>query len=146
MENVMNDKNTARIHWSFWVISIIMLIWNVMGSMNFVVQMINAEMFASMSETHRAIIEGRPLWATGGFAIAVFGGALGCLLLLFKKSSAYYLFIASLLGVVVTMFHSLSIDINFAPSDLTMMVIMPFVVAVFLIWYAMMADKKGWVF
>ena len=66
MEDVMNDKNTARIHWSFWVISIIMLIWNVMGSINFVVQMMNAEMVASMSEIHRAIIEGRPLWATGG--------------------------------------------------------------------------------
>ena len=142
----MNDKNTARIHWSFWVISIIMLIWNVMGSMNFVVQMMNAEMVASMSETHRAIIEGRPLWATGGFAIAVFGGAIGCLLLLFKKSFAYYLFVISLLGVIITMIHTLSIDINFAPSDLIMMVIMPLVVAVFLIWYAMMADKKGWVF
>jgi hypothetical protein len=45
----------------------------------------NAEAIAAMPETHRAIIEGRPAWATGGFAIAVFGGAIGCLLLLFRN-------------------------------------------------------------
>ena len=95
----MNDKNTARIHWSFWVISIIMLIWNVMGSINFVVQMMNAEMVASMSEIHRAIIEGRPLWATGGFAIAVFAGALGCLLLLIKNA-------ATIIGMITIIIRS----------------------------------------
>jgi hypothetical protein len=39
-----------------------------------------------MPETHRAIIDTRPAWATGEFAVAVFGGALGCLLLLLKKA------------------------------------------------------------
>jgi hypothetical protein len=68
-----------------------------MGVMNFIVQM-KADALASFPESHRAIIEGRPTWATGAFAIAVFGGALGCLLLLFRQSAAYYLFIASLLG------------------------------------------------
>lgn len=58
-----------------------------------------------MHESYRAIIEGRPAWATGAFAIAVLGGALGCLLLLLRKSAAYYLFIASLLDAIVTMTH-----------------------------------------
>jgi hypothetical protein len=61
-----------------------MLIWNVLGCVNFFAQM-NPDMVASYRESEQAIIQGRPLWATVGFAVAVFGGALGCVLLLFKK-------------------------------------------------------------
>ena len=72
----MNNERGQGVHWSFWLISIIALLWNVMGSINFFMQM-NADIVAGLPETHRAIIEGRPLWATAGFALAVFGGALG---------------------------------------------------------------------
>ncbi len=134
----MNDETVGGVHWSFWAIGAVALIWNVMGVMNFFVQM-NADALASFPESHRAIIEGRPAWATGGFAIAVFGGTLGCLLLLLRKSAAYYLFIASLLGVIVTMTHTISIassTIDFSPFDILMMILMPLVVAAFLIWYS----------
>lgn len=89
----MNEKTIESVHWSFWVIGAVALIWNVMGVINFFVQM-NSDVLAAYRESERAIVEGRPAWATGGFAIAVFGGVLGCLLLLFRKSVAYYLFIA----------------------------------------------------
>ncbi len=134
----MNNETVGGVHWSFWAIGAVALIWNVMGVMNFFVQM-NADALASFPESHRAIIEGRPAWATGGFAIAVFGGTLGCLLLLLRKSAAYYLFIASLLGVIVTMTHTISIassTIDFSPFDILMMILMPLVVAAFLIWYS----------
>ncbi len=134
----MNDETVGGVHWSFWAIGAVALIWNVMGVINFFVQM-NADALASFPESHRAIIEGRPAWATGGFAIAVFGGTLGCLLLLLRKSAAYYLFIASLLGVIVTMTHTISIassTIDFSPFDILMMILMPLVVAAFLIWYS----------
>ncbi len=143
----MSDKTVIRVHWSFWVIGAIALIWNVMGIMNYFAQM-NADMVASMPETHRVIIEGRPAWATGGFAIAVFGGALGCVLLLVRKLAAYYVFIASLLGVIVTMIHTLGIassTIDFSSFEIFMMVLMPLVVAAFLIWYAKQAESKGWI-
>src|SRR5216683_6829481 len=101
----MNDKTVGGVHWSFWAIGVVALIWNVMGIMNFFWQM-NAERLAAMPELHRAIAEGRPAWATGAFAIAVVGGALGCLLLLLRKSAAFYLFIASLIGVIVQLIHN----------------------------------------
>jgi len=67
--------------------------------MNFLSQM-NAETVAARPESYRAIVEARPAWATAAFAIAVFGGALGGVLLLVRRSAAYYVFIASLLGAV----------------------------------------------
>jgi hypothetical protein len=143
----MNDETVGGVHWSFWAIGAVALIWNVMGVINFFVQM-NADALAAMPESHRAIVEGRPAWATGGFAIAVFGGALGCLLLLLRKSAAYYLFIASLLGVIVQLIHTLGIassTIDFSPFDILMIILMPLVVAEFLIWYSKQAESKGWI-
>jgi hypothetical protein len=142
----MNNKIGGGVQWSFWTIGAITLIWNVMGSINFLVQM-NPEMHTSYRETERLIIVGRPMWATIGFAIAVFGGALGCLLLLLRKSAAYYLFIASLLGVIVTMTPHLSMvgsTIN-DPFEIVMVILMPLVVAAFLIWYSKHAKSKGWI-
>ncbi len=142
----MNDEKIGGVHWSFWAIGTVALIWNVMGVINYFVQM-NADMVAAMPETHRAIIEVRPAWATGAFAIAVFGGALGCLLLLLRKSAAYYLFIASLLGVIVAMTPHLDMigsTIN-DPFEIVMMILMPLVVAAFLIWYSKQAQSKGWI-
>ncbi len=140
----MKNKNVNAVHWSFWVIATFMLIWNVMGCINFFVQM-NPDMVASYRETEQAIISGRPAWATVAFAVAVFGGSVGCLLLLLRKSAAYYLFIASFLGVIVTMTHTLGVDIDFGLGEILGIILMPLVVAAFLIWYSKQAERKGWV-
>ena len=139
----MNDETVARVHWSFWVIGAIALIWNLAGVVNFFAQM-NPDVLAAYRESERAIVEGRPAWATGAFAIATFGGALGCLLLLLRKSAAFYLFIVSLLGVIVTMIHTLGVDIDLGPGEIVGIILMPLLVTAFLIWYAKRAKSKGW--
>lgn len=143
----MTDKNAGGAHWSFWAIGAAALVWNVMGVVNYFWQM-NADTLASFPETHRAIVEGRPAWATAGFAVAVFGGALGCLLLLLRKPAAYHLFIASLLGAIVTMIHTIGIagsTTGFGPFVILMTIVMPLAVAAFLIWYSRWAGRKGWI-
>ena len=140
----MNDENVGGVHWSFWAIGAVALIWNIMGVINFFVQM-NSDVLAAYRESERAIVEGRPAWATGAFAIAVFGGALGCLLLLLRKSAAYYLFITSLLGVMLTMIHTLGVGIDFGLGEILGIILMPLVVAAFLIWYSKWAKSKGWI-
>ncbi len=79
----MNNNTTNSIHWNFWVVSVATLIWNIMGGINFFMQM-------------------------DASASAVFGGVLGCLLL-FRKSAASYVFVLSLLGVIVTMVHAVGV-------------------------------------
>jgi hypothetical protein len=136
----MNNKTVGGVHWSFWAIGAVALIWNVMGVINFFVQM-NPDALSAYRESERAIIEGRPAWATGGFAIAVFSGVL----LLLRKPAAFYLFIASLLGVIVTMTHTLSIGIDFGLGEILGIILMQLVVAAFLIWYSKHAESKGWI-
>ncbi len=54
----MDDENTG-VHWSFLVIAIVALMWNLMGVINFFMQM-NPDMLAVYRESGHAIIEGRP--------------------------------------------------------------------------------------
>lgn len=136
----MNDETVRGVHWSFWAIGAVALIWYLMGSANFVVQM-SAGALPEYQEAERAIIEGRPAWATGAFALAVFGGALGCLLLLLRKPAAYHVFIASLLGVIVTSVHAVGV-VGFGLGSLLPQ-LMSLAVAAFLIWYAKRAGSKG---
>ncbi len=138
----MNNNSVNKVHWSFWVIGAVGLIFNLMGCINFFSQMI-ADMVASMPEAYRAIVESRPLWATGAFAIAVFGGALGGLLLLLRKSAAYYVFIASLLGAVAAQIPFLGM-VDF-PVEALIGGLMQLVVGAFLIWYSKWAERKGWI-
>ncbi len=140
----MNDEKVGGVHWSFWAIGAVALIWNVMGVINYFVQM-NPDVLAAYRASERAIIEGRPAWTTGAFAIAVFGGALGCLLLLLRKSAAFYVFIASLLGVIVARTHSLGVGTDFGLGEILGIILMPLVVAAFLIWYSKLTENKGWI-
>ena len=49
---------------------------------------------------------GIPAWADATWAIAVWGGVFGSLLLLFKRRLAVWVFLASLVGLVVTAFQN----------------------------------------
>jgi hypothetical protein len=138
----MNDKASSSVHWSFWLLGAIGLIFNLMGCMNFISQM-NADMVASMPESYRAIVESRPVWGTGAFAIAVFGGALGCLLLLLRKSAAFYVFIASLMGAVVAQVPLLGMA-GF-PVEALIGGLSQVVIGTLLIWYSKRVERKGWV-
>jgi hypothetical protein len=138
----MNDKVARRVHWSFWPIVVVGLVFNLMGCANFLSQM-SADMVASMPEAYRAIVETRPAWATVAFAIAVFGGALGGSLLLLRKSIAYYVLIASLIGAAGAQLPLLGMA-DF-PVEAMLGGLSQLVVGAFLVWYAKWAERRGWV-
>ena len=140
----MNDEDKSGIHWSFWLIGALTLLWNLGGSANFLMQM-DPEMIDKYRESEQAIIASRPAWATAGFAIGVFGGALGCLFLLLRKSVSFYLFVASLLGVIAAIAHNFAVDYEFSAMEIVAFTVMPVVVAAFLAWYARFAQGKGWI-
>lgn len=128
-------------HWSFWLICILALVWNLMGSVNFILQMSPASV-AKYPDAAQELINSRPLWATIAFALAVFGGVLGAIILLLKKSLAYYLFIASFLGVLITNIHTFQMSIS---RNIWIGSVMSLIIAAFLMGYAKFSQKKNWV-
>ena len=142
----MDDRSTTSAHWTFWAIAGICLAWNALGGMAYLSEF-DAEYLSTLSETRRTLIELRPAWATTAFAFAVWGGVLGCVLLLLRKAVAFYALLASLLGVIVQMYYNLVLAEStevYGPGETAMTVMIP-LVALFLVWYSKYAQSRRWI-
>jgi len=130
----------------FWVISIIALLWNLLGLMAFAGMMVaTPEMISEQyGDAYGKIFAAKPAWATGAFAIAVITGTLGCIGLLLRKSWSKILFIVSLIGIIIhniwgvmagTLAHVGTFD--------KIMTVVVMAIAVFLIWFANKKTAAG---
>ena len=131
----------------FWLIAAIMLIWNAMGIFAFISQMsMTQEAIDALPTAERELHAKYPMWTKIAFAIAVFGGLLGCIALLLKKKIAKPIFIISFVGIVIQMFHSLLIakatDV-YGPGAAAMPAML-IVLGAFLIWFSNHGIKKNW--
>ena len=141
----MSDTKSAT-NWKIYLIGIVTLIWNLLGVLNFVGQL-NPETVAAMPESHRALIESRPVWATLAFGLAVSSGAIGCILLLLRKRQAVYVLVISLICVAVQLIPSLyliSTGLQFSMFEIALAFIMPFIVSLYLVRFASYLKRQEW--
>lgn len=141
LTNKIMTTNSTKPSKAFWIIGILALLWNIMGVSAYLFQAYaTKEMIAEMQPEQQAemMIE-HPAWLTALFALAVFGGFLGCVLFLIRKKIAYYFFILSGICATIQQVYIL-MDI-----ELTMylMPIMIIVVCIFLIWYSKKCADDG---
>ena len=90
----------------FWVIVLLVLLWNALGCFNFIMQSILGAV-ADLPLAYKLVIASRPGWVTVAFFIAVFGGALGCVLMLLRRVTARPALFLSLIGVLLTTGYAL---------------------------------------
>lgn len=131
----------------FWILAIAAMVWNLLGVMAYLMQVsMTDEALALLPDDKRLLYETVPAWAIAAFAIAVFAGALGCIALLLRKSWATPLFVLSLAGVLVQMFHSffLSDALQVYGASGMVMPILVLVIAVWLVGFSRSAAAKGW--
>ncbi len=131
----------------FWVVSVIALLWNLMGVSAYLADAYTSvEQLEQMSQEIRELYEGRPAWATAGFAIAVFAGAIGSIALLLRKKWARPLLILSVLGSIVLNIHTffLSNALEVMGANIVIMPIVVIVFGIYLIFFAKKGIQKGW--
>jgi len=124
------------------------LVWNLLGCFAFVSDLrLAPEQVAAMSPELQALYAARPAWALAATAVAVFGGALGCIGLLVRRRWAYPAFLLSLLGILVQDF-GLFVLVDGAtlagPGAVVMQVIV-LAVGIALVWLARRAIARGWI-
>ena len=81
-----DQKSKASI--GFWLIATAALVWNGLGTANFLYQL-SPDNIASPPETHRNLIEGRSIYGTIAFGVGVIGGVVGSILLLLRHFGRY---------------------------------------------------------
>lgn len=102
----MTNQSTKPPVW-FWIVTTLALLWNLAGVFNYLLQAYaTPEMMEAMPKHQREYMENTPAWVTVCFALAVWGGTLGCFLLLIRKQSARVVLIISLLGIIGQVGHS----------------------------------------
>ncbi len=139
-----NKPNAA-----YWVIAIIALIWNLMGVFAYLGQtvLLTDEAKALLTPEQVSLIEGTPSWINIVFAVAVFSGLLGCIMLLIRKKLATPLFLISLLAVLVQNIYAWAATNSAEVYGSVQGYVMPMIViiiCVFLYLYSKGAAKKGW--
>ena len=95
----------------FWVVSVIALLWNVMGVFNYLNQAYNQqEILESLNQAQREVFEGIPAWATACFALAVFSGTIASIGLFLRKKWARPVFVFSWVAATAQFIHWLFIS------------------------------------
>jgi hypothetical protein len=140
--------NSIKAPMWFMLVVVLAVIWDAMGVMTYISTMtISPEAMAQMSEAEQVLHNTTPAWANGAFAIAVFGGLLGSLLLLIKKAWALPVLIISLIAILLQMFNAFFIMDSYAvlgPTG-TIMPIVVILIAILLVWLAISAKSKNWI-
>ena len=142
----MNENLQVKPPTWFWVVSVLALLWNLMGVGAYLAEaFMTEEVLSAMSDADRGILEGRPAWVTAAFAIAVFSGLLGCIGLLLRKKWAYLLLL-SLLGVLAknTYYFFMSNATDGISSTDMVMTILVILISIFLVFFAKAVAKKQW--
>jgi len=143
----MSNESTNKPPVWFWIVSVIGLIWNGMGVNQYLQQAYNTESFQAMYTSEQLeMINNTPSWATAAFAIAVFGGLLGCFALLLRKKWAKSVLLLSLIGIIVQMVYNFFISnaMEVYGPGAVIMPIMVLVVGIFLVWFAKKGIAKSW--
>ncbi len=132
----------------FWIVSIVALLWNLMGVLAYLQQaFMTEEALAALSEPERLLLETRPAWATAAFALAVWGGLLGCVALLLRKKWARPVLVISLIGILVQMIHSFFISNNlevYGPGEISMPILI-LLIGLGLVIFARISARKLWI-
>lgn len=143
----MRDAATHKTPWHFWAVGVIAVLWNSFGCYDyFMSNTVGDPYFRQMGMTDAQIAHYNesPAWMTGVWAIGVWGGLLGALLLLLRSKWAVEVFLVSLIAYVLSLVYAYVIAP--APKTDQAMIIMQgviFVGCVFFYWYANAQRKAG---
>lgn len=133
--------------WHLWVVGVVSLLWNAVGAMDYVMtQTKSASYMAAFTPAQLEFFYGFPAWVVAAWAIAVWGGVVGSLLLLLRKRLAVTVLLASFLAMVVTSFHNFVLSNGMeimggaGPLAFTAAI---FLVALALVFYARAMQRRG---
>jgi hypothetical protein len=127
-------------------VSILAVLWNAIGAFDYAATQLKLDFYMSQfTPDQLAYFYGFPAWATGAWAIAVWGSLLGALSLLLRKDWAVALFGTAIAGMVVTFIYNflLSDGLSMMGTGGAIFTAVIWLIAFFLFFYARAMAKRG---
>lgn len=103
----MTEATVARTPAHIWIVGLLALLWNGFGAYDYLMTRLrNTDYLASMMpdvdpQAMLAWVDAFPIWAQIGWALGVWGGLIGSVMLLMRSRWAVPAFAVSLLGAVL---------------------------------------------
>ena len=143
----LQANSPVKAPWHLWVVGIVGTLWSAMGAMDYVMTKLQVESYmAAFTPEQLEFFYGFPIWVNAAWAIAVWGGVIGCIILLLRKSVAVGVLLASLIAMVITSFHNFVLSNGLEVIGDTFSLVFSaiiFVVSVGLYLYARAMRAKG---
>jgi len=138
---------TVRTPWHLWVVGVVAVLWNGFGCFDFTMTYTQGDAWLTsmgMTEAQMAYFDAMPAWTHVAWAVGVWGGLLGGLMLLLRRGLATPVFIVSFLGWAAGAVYAfaLSNGMEAMGAHWPMQIVIG-AVCVFFIWYAWTMGKRG---
>lgn len=141
----MGDGTKAPLH--LWIVGAVAAVWNGFGALDYTMTQIrNPGWMAQMTPDQVAWIEKASAIAMGSWALGVWGGLAGSLLLLARSRHAVTAFVLSLAGLAVNTAYQMTAPMPSGHMDSATMLVFHGViwaVAIALLVYALRMRKRG---
>jgi hypothetical protein len=135
----MDANSGGKLPASFWVIAVLGLLWNSFGAYLYILARLDPETaLAGASPEMRDYVANQPIWANLGYGLGIWGSFLGSVAMVTRKKLAVPLFLASLVGALVS--HLGQAMAGVLPLGLTIVIIG---VIAFLWWYCRRCVEQG---
>jgi hypothetical protein len=97
-----------------WIVGVLAVLWNSGGAFDYLMtETRNASYLSAFSAEQLAYFAGLPKWVIATWALGVWGGVLGSLLLLLRRRLAVATFGVSLAGAAATFLHNYGLSEGF---------------------------------
>ena len=140
-------ESSVRTPLHLWIVGVLATVWNAFGAFDYLMtQTRNEAYLANFTDPQRAYFDSFPIWMEATWALGVWGGLLGALLLLARSRHAVTAFAVSLAGLAVSTLYQyvLSTPLPEMMSGAMLgMNIAIWAVAIGLLWYAMRMKRAG---
>lgn len=139
--------SAPRTPWHVWVVGVFAVLWNGFGCFDYVMTQTNRDQwFAQMGMTEAQLVyfNAMPAWTHAAWAVGVWGGLAGGLLLLARRKWAFHAFLISFIGWLAGAVYAFGMSDGMeAMGPMWPMQIVIGGACVFFVWYAWMLGKKG---
>jgi hypothetical protein len=130
-----------------WIVGILALLWNGFGCYDYyMTETANQTYLSKCPPDLITYMDSLPAWTTAMWAIGVWGGLAGSVLLLLRSRYSVWAFALSFIGAVIGLGYQMFATTMPASMTAGAMAIMPWVIiliAAFLLWYSWTQQKKG---
>lgn len=105
--NQSTSASAVAVPRHLWVVGVLALLWNSIGAFDYVMtESRNDAYMSQFTPEQRAYFYAFPAWVVATWALAVWGGVLGSILLLLRKRWAVPVFAVSLATMVITTIYN----------------------------------------